>query len=432
VTKRAAETIQVAANDRVQEVERLYAEGLTLAEVGTKIGLTRERVRQILRESGVPSEPVGQRKYRAAFPARSTEVEDLFLELRDDRAVADVTGLPVSLVRRFVDENVPDPDVLRRKRRPRFEHFSDEEFLECLRTAAKELSSPMSHVAYAEWTRDRMLDDVRPWPGPQGMMLRFGGWRETLIRAGLPANQRFGPQRTFDLEDAVSAMVEAWRETGKPPTVTSYSRWRVGREDVPSDPTVRHLIDGWDNLRLAAWPIVHGRALPDVLSPESAEPGGLEVADPPNRVGETYRPARENSGVAQADPFERDPQQLERALNAHGVLQNAIAGWAEGHGFRAMSPVGTDPQFDIAYRLPDETLVLVEVKSATTANFEGQLRIGLGQLLRYGEIMRNRGERVSLAIAAELEIVDDDWLSLFRRLEVSVVAAQSLDDLPAG
>jgi transcriptional regulator with XRE-family HTH domain len=417
----------MAANDRIQEVERLYVEGLTLAEIGTKFGLTRERIRQILRERGIPSESVEQRKYRAAFPTRSTEVEDLFLELRDDRAVADATGLSFSLVRRFVDENIPDPNVLRRKRRPRFEHYSDEEFLECLRTAAKELPSPMPHVAYAEWSRDRMLDDVRSWPGPQGMMLRFGGWRETLNRAGLPANPRFGPQRTFDLEDAVSAMVEAWRETGKPPTVASYSSWRAGREDVPSDPTVRHLIDGWDNLRLAAWPIVHGRPLPDVLSPG---PDEADVEDPPSKVSETYRTAPEDSKVAQTDPFERDPQQLERALNAHGVLQNAVARWAEAHDFQTISPAATDPQFDIAYRLPDETLVLVEVKSATPENFEGQLRIGLGQLLRYGEVMRNRGEHVRFAIAAELEVVDDDWLSLFRRLGVTVVAAENLDELP--
>jgi len=48
-----------------------------------------------------------------------------------------------------------------------------------------------------------MLDADRAWPGPQGMMLRFGSWRNTLARAGLPANPTAGPDPRFELSDAV-------------------------------------------------------------------------------------------------------------------------------------------------------------------------------------------------------------------------------------
>jgi hypothetical protein len=204
--------------------------------------------------------------YQATFPARASEVEALFLQLRDDVAVAQITGIETALVRRFVDERVPDAHVLRRKRKTRCERYSDEELMRCLRVAARELASPMGHDAYAQWSRGRMLDQTRPWPGPQGMTLRFGCWRTTLTRAGLPTHPTAGRDVCFELADAVDAMVGAWRKIGRPPTVGDYDRWRAGREQFPASATARKLVDGWECLQLAAWPVVHGRPLPYVNS----------------------------------------------------------------------------------------------------------------------------------------------------------------------
>jgi hypothetical protein len=348
--------------------------------------------------------------------------------LRSDEAVAVHTGIDVVSVHRFVNETVPDPDVLRRKRKSRADHYSDEEFVEALQVAARELANPMAHYAYAEWTRGRMLDDERPWPGPQGMMLRFGSWRRALARAGLPANPTGGPDPRFELSDAVDGMVEAWRALGRPPTVDAYDAWGAGRDAFPKSATARKFVDGWLELQLAAWPIVHGRQLPGIGSHD----GAFEPPEAPPgqaRGGGPYRRANEDSDVAPSDPFERDPQELERALGAHSRLQNALADLARDRGLEPLSPLAFDPEYDLGWRLDDGTFVLVEVKSATSVNLEGQLRLGLGQVLRYGATLSARGEKVRHVIAVERLPGDEVWVDLLARLDVQLVSPETLEEV---
>ena len=60
---------------RAKEMARLYQSGLTLQAIGVKYGLTRERVRQILRKSGVPSR--GWNNRRSLDPRRASFLRDL-------------------------------------------------------------------------------------------------------------------------------------------------------------------------------------------------------------------------------------------------------------------------------------------------------------------------------------------------------------------
>lgn len=411
---------------RRARIVELYDAGSTYEEIAREFNLTRERVRQLLNQYAIEKRPRADRLYSAAFPARAAEVEALFLQLRDDDAVARATGLDASLVRRLVDERIPDPDVLRRRPKRRLERYLDGELVACLRTAATEFTGPLAHSRYAEWSRGRALDEARPWPGPQGMMLRFGSWRNALARAGLPANPTGGPDPRFELSDAIDAIARAWAETGKPPTVEAYDGWRAGRNEFPASATARKFVEGWDELQLAAWPVVHGRRLPGVGSEEGGE-AASEESTLTATGGGPYRRADESQVVAPSDPFERDPQVLERSLGAHSALQNALADAARERGHDPLSPLSLDPEYDLAWRLPDGTFALAEVKSATTSNLEGQLRLGLGQVLRYGEALRAQGELVRYVLAIELEPSDSSWRSLLDRLGVILVTPKTLD-----
>ena len=47
----------MSADERNRRIVELRQSGLTLAEVGAKFGITKERVRQIVKEAGVVAEP---------------------------------------------------------------------------------------------------------------------------------------------------------------------------------------------------------------------------------------------------------------------------------------------------------------------------------------------------------------------------------------
>lgn len=74
-------------------------------------------------------------------------------------------------------------------------------------------------------------------------------------------------------------------------------------------------------------------------------------------------------------------------------------------------------------------LYVVEVKSATRANLEGQTRLGFGQLLRYCEELRERGEHVQPVLALELT-PDSIWSAVAARFDVRLVHPESTIDFP--
>lgn len=140
-----------------------------------------------------------------------------------------------------------------------------------------------------------------------------------------------------------------------------------------------------------------------------------------------YRRANDQTSVATADPFLIDPAEKERALNGHAKTQNALADYLISLGIRPLSAVGSQPPFDIAWDC-DGYLWVGEVKSITDANEEKQLRLGLGQVLRYRHIVgMSRPARAALIV--ERMPRDPTWLELCAHLNVIVVWPNAWDRL---
>ena len=75
----------------------------------------------------------------------------------------------------------------------------------------------------------------------------------------------------------------------------------------------------------------------------------------------------------------------------HRKIQSRFAEELTRMGSTPLSPTGT-PLFDVAWYIND-TLYVAEVKSTTAENQETQLRLALGQVLRYVEQL---GERLGV------------------------------------
>lgn len=158
------------------------------------------------------------------------------------------------------------------------------------------------------------------------------------------------------------------------------------------------------------------------LAPDPGRPGGPRrvVRRRLSPLTTEYRVANEAPTTAHRDPFEVDPNLVDRGLAGHAVTQNRLARIVEGYGEKPLSPASVDPDFDLAWRTADGCVV-VEVKSLTAANEARQLRMGLGQVLDYADTLRQAWPHVQPALAVEREPADARWTDLCGRVGVTLL-----------
>jgi hypothetical protein len=148
-------------------------------------------------------------------------------------------------------------------------------------------------------------------------------------------------------------------------------------------------------------------------------------------IGAPYRRADEETAISGLDPYSVDPALIERAVLGHRRTQNLLADIAERHGAEARSPRPEEPNFDLAWSPDSRRIWVVEVKSTTELNEEKQLRLGLGQVLRYQQVMSGiyPGSAVVGVLAAEREPADPTWPDLCHALGVSLVWPETMESL---
>jgi hypothetical protein len=144
-------------------------------------------------------------------------------------------------------------------------------------------------------------------------------------------------------------------------------------------------------------------------------------------LGREYQPADEHLELARAEEHKgRDPDLGGRGLHAHNATQNALAEAVRRAGFSPRRPKPEEPQYDLAWEAGDSVWV-AEVKSLTPANEEKQLRLALGQVLRYQQLVDAGGRSVRAMIAVERQPIDDRWLDLCAKQRVVLVWADAFD-----
>lgn len=247
--------------ERAAAMFAVYSTGATLEQVGEQFGLTRERVRQILKAQGYPVRSVKETAalHRAGEYSMAEEIVSLYREIEDPREVANRLGVTHTTVQEVLrSEAVTNPlpaSTRRRKFGSTQKRYTDAELIDCIQTASKKLGGVLTTSAYSDFIKGRSLSDGRPWPSHQCMFLRFGSWRATLERAGLRANpaSAIAGQRLFEDRHCIDAIRHVAREVGHSPTAAEYDlRARASYGGLPSLPTVRNRLGGWLNALRAA------------------------------------------------------------------------------------------------------------------------------------------------------------------------------------
>jgi hypothetical protein len=138
------------------------------------------------------------------------------------------------------------------------------------------------------------------------------------------------------------------------------------------------------------------------------------------RLVTSYRSVDPAKASAPRDPFEVDPDAVDRGLRGHAETQERLAEFARAHGLEPLSPGAGDPNFDLAWKTADR-ITVVEVKSLTGANESGQIRLGLGQVLDYQHRLDRSGADVQPVLAVECQPIDTRWKELAERHGVHLV-----------
>lgn len=285
-------------NDRARALRAAalyHDEGLTLAEIGAELGgISRERVRQLLKWIGRPSSQTWTAARRRRWAERSAEAREAELARLDERreealalyrsgggseGLAEALGVSHDAAGKWLTRNLSQEE----RDRVRGDQISktrgtvpDEELLGDLREAAAALGEMFSEAEYSDWAKENGRRGAQTHPK------RFGSWNEARRLAGLPT-RRSGKRHRIDRvseEACWAALRRVAAELGHPPTVEEYEE-AAHRAGLPSVATVRtRLGQRWVALKWRAAPppgVLLGEPAPDqevglpVGHPEPAE-----------------------------------------------------------------------------------------------------------------------------------------------------------------
>jgi hypothetical protein len=124
---------------------------------------------------------------------------------------------------------------------------------------------------------------------------------------------------------------------------------------------------------------------------------GSILADAAAALGTEYREAAVSPVPGGRQPFTVDPALVERGLKGHADTQNELAQVLRQAGIEPRSRLPSEPNFDLAWEAHG-TVFVAEVKSVTDGNEQEQLRLGLGQVLRYRHRLRGLGHEPVVAV----------------------------------
>lgn len=148
--------------------------------------------------------------------------------------------------------------------------------------------------------------------------------------------------------------------------------------------------------------------------------GALSPSQSTKGLGQQYRRINEDVASSTRNPFAVDPDVVDRGLRGHRSTQNALADALRARDIEPRSPRSDEPQFDLAWEA-DGAIFVVEVKSLTDVNEEKQLRLALGQVLRYAQLLTTDGRQARPIIAAERQPSDSAWVDLCQQLGVLLI-----------
>jgi DNA-binding transcriptional MerR regulator len=237
---------------RMQQMRALRERGFSLDEIALRYGVSRERVRQILRAHGAPDpELVADARRRRAAELAEHRVDELLALWRaghEPRTAATTLGLQAAACRSTIARFATDVDKAARRASLSGARgtptYSERDIIVALRAVAAGLGRVPSAKEYALLARGLEL------PSLPTVLNRMGGWSRAVEAAGMPPPAGPVARRARRWTDGAcwAALRRVVDELGEMPTVVSYDRHAAGRPDLPSSATLRNRLGRWSTI----------------------------------------------------------------------------------------------------------------------------------------------------------------------------------------
>jgi transcriptional regulator with XRE-family HTH domain len=237
---------------RIRQIRALRERGYSLDEIALRFGISRERVRQILRAHGAPDRDlVADARRRRAAQLAEERIDELLVLWRagaETGGVATTLGLQAAACRSTIARFATDVDKAARRASMSDtrggQTYSERDIVVALRAVAAGLGRVPSAKEYALLARGLEL------PSLPTVLNRLGGWTRAVCAAGMtplapPGSVR---RRRWTESACWSALRRVVDELGEIPTVLSYERHAAGRHDLPSSATLRNRLGRWSSI----------------------------------------------------------------------------------------------------------------------------------------------------------------------------------------
>lgn len=232
--------------------------GLTLDEIGAEFGVTRERVRQLLKKYGGPSaEEVRDFRAAEAQTAQRDHEAEVAAQIRsalEDRGpmtvleVVESTGADAGDVSKFWPKELSH---LRLHSSGNYENrWSDDEILDAIREAAL-YEFPLTTNAYTDLLSQGQINGAsmpRIWQ-------RFGSWTSACEAAGVVAGQTMRPhyESRWSDDDLLQVARRYLLDPDSPNSANRFDEWkRACAPDGPSFQTLRNRFGSWTEVKRRA------------------------------------------------------------------------------------------------------------------------------------------------------------------------------------
>jgi transcriptional regulator with XRE-family HTH domain len=243
-------TLAPGSLQRVRQMVALREQGWSLDEIALRFGVSRERVRQILRAHGGPdAQNVAEARRRRAERQAEAHVDELLALWRSGKepgSAASALGLQAGACRATIARFATEVDRAARRAslagaRTGATTYSDRDIIVGLISVADRLGRVPSAKEYGALAREL------EYPSLPTVLNRMGGWTSALGAAGLTSisSARRTRSRRWTVEACWAALRDAVAELEEIPTVVGYARHAADRTDLPSSATVRNRLGRW-------------------------------------------------------------------------------------------------------------------------------------------------------------------------------------------